>query len=156
MHKVPNTNVFIIVKNKQKTTYDSCSCGIIKVRLLFFAWTWPGTYLNPFTAYFIELYFIYFIYLWLFQDESGTPQCSPEDDCECPCHAPAQYDYCENQLPPKMCVCYIILISVQLHGCHLFLFLLCGKNPALIFLSSTCSNLIFSILFSDGADKTPI
>ena len=33
MHKVPNTNVFIIIKNNQLPTFDSCFCGFIKVRV---------------------------------------------------------------------------------------------------------------------------
>ena len=36
MHEVPNSNVFIIIKNNQQPTYDSCFCGIIKVGLTFF------------------------------------------------------------------------------------------------------------------------
>ena len=32
MYRVPNTNVFIIVENKEGQRYDSCSCEIQKVR----------------------------------------------------------------------------------------------------------------------------
>ena len=34
--------------------------------------------------------------LLTFQYKSKTPKCN---DCQCPCYAPAEYDYCENQLP---------------------------------------------------------
>ena len=95
MHKVPNTNVFIIIKNSRQSTYHSCYCEIIEVRL-------PEHdhehTLILFTVYVFERR------PCLFLEESGTPHCTFHD-CECPCHAPARYDYCENQLPPKMFVC---------------------------------------------------
>ena len=95
MHRVPNTNVFIIVENNQIQRYDSCSCEIHKVR------KFNDHFFCNFCPFSLQ---IDMKSEKLFQDESGTPQCSPEDDCECPCHAPAQYDFCENQLPPNMFV----------------------------------------------------